>query len=65
MPTFDERTNLAENIIESDFFSEDVIKLFFKDFKSLVQRENDNRNAEITKLISKKELAPNSSYIKV
>ena len=62
--TFDESTNLAENIIESDFIPEDVIKLFFKDFKLLVQRENDNQNAEIAKLILKKELTPNkvSSY---
>ena len=64
MSTFDESNNLAKNIIESDFIPEDVIKLFFKDFKSLVQRENDNQNAEIAKFISKKELAPNkvSSY---
>ena len=59
MSTFDQSPNFRENIIKSDFIHKDVIKLFFKDFKSLVQRENDNQNAEIAKLISEKELPPN------
>ena len=63
MSTFDESTNLGENVVESDFIPKDVIKLFFRDFKSLLQRENDNQNAEIAKLISKKELAPNKVSI--
>ena len=64
MSTFDKSNNLTENIIESDFNPKDVIKLIFKNFKSLVQRENNNWNAEIARLISKKEFLPNkvSSY---
>ena len=52
MSTFDESTSLAENIIESDFIPKDV------------NRKDDNRNAEIAKLTSKKEFAPTevSSY---
>ena len=49
---------LAENIIESVFIPEDVIKLFFKNFESLMERENDDHNTEIAKLISKKDVAP-------
>ena len=48
---------LAENIIERAFIPEDVIKRFFKNFKSLMQRESDDHNTEITKLIWKKYVA--------
>ena len=52
--TFNNKTNMAEPIIDKLGLSQDEIRSFFSNFNAKLRREQDKRNEDIRKLIKNK-----------
>lgn len=57
---FEGNVNFAEALIDSSAITDESIDSFFKDFRYAVQKETDERNAQIRKLVENKQLDPSN-----